>query len=120
MQGNGSNINFKRIGVPPTKSTNLSVRITLFSRKTSGPNAKAMALITGSVESAETSAELRIEVTGSDKATVKSADNINDELNQIQGDPFWKQCVRESNESKEREVNGTVQQFCRRRSLSPI
>ena len=53
VQGNGSNINFKRIGLPPTKSTNLSVRITLFSCKTSGPNAKAMALVTGSVESAE-------------------------------------------------------------------
>ena len=53
VQGNGSNINFKRIGLLATKRTNLSVRITLFSRKTSGPNAKAMALITGSVESAE-------------------------------------------------------------------
>ena len=53
VQGNGSNINFKRVGLPPTKSTNLSVRITLFSRKTSGPKAKAIALITGSVESAE-------------------------------------------------------------------
>ena len=46
-------MDFKRIGVPPTKSANLSVRIPLFSRKTSCPNPKAMALITGIVESAE-------------------------------------------------------------------
>ena len=36
MQGNGSSINFKRIGVAPTKSTNLNVRITLFSCNKSG------------------------------------------------------------------------------------
>lgn len=54
----------------------MNVRITLFSRKTSGPNAKAMALITGSIEFAEngTLAELRIEITGSDRATFKSAE----------------------------------------------
>ena len=74
MKSNGSNISFKRIGVPPTKSTNLSVRITLFSSKTSGSNAKAMVLITESIESAEnqTSAELRIEITV--RATFKSAE----------------------------------------------